>query len=104
MIKGTNPTIELTIKSHDLRNCTIIVTFSTKANKIEKNQNQITTVFSEGNTLLLVPFTQSESLRLSSGEAEVQVNWVDENGARKATEIKVIDIKRNLHERVIPSE
>ena len=57
--------------------------------------------YTSPNTLLVVNLTQQNTAAFKSGYLRVQVNWIDSSGKRKATVIKKIRHRANLHEEVL---
>ena len=48
-----------------------------------------------------VYLAQEETLKLTKGNASIQLNWVYENGERACSEIKTIPVTENLLKEVI---
>jgi len=49
-----------------------------------------------------VALSQQETLSFKSGvPAEIQLNWLYENGSRAATRVKTIDLSKNLLREVL---
>ena len=107
MIKYTTPTISLTVESIDLSSG-YDVYVSLEQGKLELTKTGtaliITTDTHDQVTDTIITFTlsQAESASFNFGKSvEVQVNWIDSAGVRDATEIKKVDVMRNLLDKVI---
>ena len=105
MIRATTPTFVLTIRSDTLdlsQADKIYVTFSQGSKKITKSDNDISL---DPPRTVSVWLTQEESLALSEGEMECQINWVYHdaygNDRRAATVIKRICVTKQLLRRIL---
>lgn len=101
MYKGTTPTFVFTFPPYFNPSSAeeIIVTFSSnKVNDIlEKTKSEITV----DNESIMVTLTQQETLMLPLGRLYCQINFVFSDGQRVATDVVVVGINQNLHDRVI---
>ena len=106
MIRFTAPQIDLTVEGRDLSDFDVYVTIEQGNKKITKSgadlyietetHGQVT------DTNISFLLSQEETaLFAENRNAEIQVNWIDDEGLRKATEIQTITIKRNLLNEVI---
>lgn len=103
MRRYTTPTLPMTVPV-DLTGAEIHVIIKQGARKIQKTGTDVTAVYDSesGKTELSVSLTQEETGTFLAGKkAEVQVNWIFENGTRDATNIKQIDVSENLISEVI---
>ena len=105
MIRATTPTFKFTIKSEtlDLNQAdSIYVTFAQGSRKITKDGDDVKL---EGERVVSVWLTQEESLALSEGPLECQINWIYHdaygNYRRAATIIKQICVTKQLLRRII---
>lgn len=104
MIKGTTPTFSLQIKGDSNLDLTlassVYVTIEQRGVEIELSGSELTV---EPKTVhCFLP--QEESLKLSKGDAEIQVNWTYVIGGithRNATVSQKLPIGKQLLERVI---
>lgn len=105
MIRGTTPTITINISNGDELDLTtaedLYVTLRQGQRIITKKYD--ITVDAQSVTFCL---TQREAFSLKEGQAEVQINWTytdaDDNTKRRAaTQIKQIQIRRQLLDEVI---
>lgn len=55
-------------------------------------------------TVVNMTLTQNQSAGFAPGRVNVQVNWVTAGGKRSATDIKRMDVGRNLMEQVVSYE
>jgi hypothetical protein len=105
MIKGTTPTFSLQIKGDSNLDLTlassVYVTIEQRGVEIELSGSELTV---EPKTVhCFLP--QEESLKLSKGDAEIQVNWTYNSNSgivrRNATVVQKLPIGKQLLERVI---
>lgn len=102
MINYTTPTISLTVEDIDLTGKDVYVTLEQGCNQLTKKGSQLAISIEEGDTVINLTLTQEESGRFDfNRNASVQVNWISSDGVRSATEIKKIDVMRNLLDEVI---
>lgn len=104
MIRGTTPTLTLKVPKRDLRECNVIVTFQNKGITINKKNEDMEIRYDNCASYLDVPFSQNDTLAFPQGTANVQVNWIYQNGIREATQTAVIDIEANLYNKVMEYE
>lgn len=106
MIRGTTPTITFTIQNQDVDLTAaenVYVTFAQGMTAIQKQNDDLEI---EARTVS-VWLTQDESLKLADGSScDVQINWTflaadGETVRRAATEVKTINIGKQLLKRVI---
>ena len=107
--RATTPGILLTIPNFDASPMNVYVTISQGANKqvtLTGDRLDVQAVQEEGvyNSTIEFRLTQSETLKLGRGTAEVQVRFINEDGIALATEIKNLDINPILYEKVIKYE
>lgn len=101
MYKVTTPTLVFTFPSGFKPNQfnKVILTFS--ANKatplLEKNKSDLTIDTSS----VTYTLTQAETLLFPAGRIYCQINFVNADGSRIATEIQAINVINNLHNQVI---
>ncbi len=105
MIRATTPTFIFTIKSEtlDLSQAeSIYVTFSQGSRSLTKSDDDVSL---DGPRTVSVWLTQEESMALSEGEMEVQINWTYRDGnnnyRRAATVTKTICVTRQLLRRIL---
>ena len=107
MINYTTPTIYLTVENVDLSGQKdVYVSLEQFGLELTKSGEDITVSTTTHDqitdTNISVPLTQEESAAFEFGkEVQVQVNWIDSQGVRDATEIKKIKVFRNLLDEVI---
>lgn len=106
MINYTTPTITLTVEGVDLTGKNIYATLEQGCRQLTKKGTDMTvtteTVSGRTDTILTMMLTQNESALFDFNKnASVQVNWITAGGVRGATEIKKIDVMRNLLDEVI---
>lgn len=94
MVRYTTPIIPMTVDA-DLTGFNIKVTLTQGDQKVTK---VVTEIEVEDNvTSFSVPLTQQESGKFSAtSKVQVQVNAIDANGTRLATDIEMINIFENL--------
>lgn len=106
MIKYTTPLLPLEVEGIDLTSdYDVYVTITQKGRpEVTKTGSDLTMTYDAPNTTTFIDFTmtQTETANFEEDrEAEIQVNFVDENGVRDATDIATIPVLRNLLERTI---
>lgn len=106
MTNYTTPTIMLTVEDKDLTGYDVYVSLEQGKIELTKSGNDIMidteTVGQITNTVISFVLSQEESAMFRfNASVAVQVNWIDASGAREATEIKGIEVMRNLLDEVI---
>lgn len=101
MIRGTTPSHILTIEGYDLTETRVYVTLSSGFVRITKTNEDLAIAYENETTSILLFLTQEDTLGLPTGDAEVQVRWIDSNGIAQATEIEKISVDRVLLPKVI---
>ena len=104
MIRCTTPTLTLQIPGRDLRECEIVVTLKSNYKTINKTNNDLTVEYSGDTTILYVQLTQADTIEMSAGNVNIQVNWLNSSGKREATCTSCIDVAENLYNRVMQNE
>ena len=99
MVRATTPTFELTIPdSVDLTTAErIVFSLAQDSLQIDKEGEDIVI---DGN-VVSVYLTQEETLNLSVGTAQIQLNWSYPTGKRMCSEIVRISITDNLFNEVM---
>ena len=106
MINYTTPTITLTVEGVDLTPHDVYVSLEQGTHELHKTGNDLTiTTDTHGqvtDTIITLVLTQEESASFNVGKAvNVQVNYVTADGVRDATEIKTVNVMRNLLDEVV---
>ncbi len=106
MINYTTPTISLTVEGVDISSNDVYVSLVQGINELTKTGSDlnisVSTVGQITNTDITLVLTQEESASFDyNRNVSVQVNWINSSGVRAATEIKAIDVMRNLLDEVI---
>lgn len=102
MINYTTPTLHLTIENIDLTGQEIYVTLEQGKKEITKSGEDLTVTLDGEDTKIEFTLSQEESASFAySRSAQIQVNWINQNGARGATNIAQIAVLRNLLDEVI---
>lgn len=108
MINYTTPTITLTVEGVDLSEQEVFVSLEQNSVELTKTGNDLIisteTVGQVTTSTITFVLTQAESAAFAHSYAKpvnVQVNWINVSGVRDATEIKTIDVMRNLLDEVI---
>ena len=100
MVQGTTPTFILTLPSTVDLSIADHVTFSLTQGRvsIKKKEEELTIDHNTVNVYL----TQAETLRFAANiDAELQLNWTYDNGSRACSEIKSVNVGRNLLKEVM---
>lgn len=102
MIIGTTPTFTLTVLDDSLDfNEPAKIYFTIRQGSIKYTKTGEDIIIIDKNTLQ-VTFTQEETLAFRWNlEAEIQLNWIYDNGARAATKVKKIMLFKNLIKEVL---
>ena len=79
----------------------IHVTFAQAFRSVDITGDAISIV---GDEELTVTLTQSQTATLNSEPAKLEVNYIDSEGKRKASEVVTIDVLENLLERVLDDQ
>ena len=101
MRRGTTPDYLLSIPGYDLSECKVYVTVQQYANAITLTSDRLEIEVQDDTTSISFRLTQAETLQFKSGNAEVQVRFIDSEGTAQATDIGRIDIMPILYEDVI---
>jgi len=107
MINYTTPTITLKVEDVDISSgFDVYATLEQGKHKLTKTGNDLTltteTVQQHTHTIITFELSQTESGSFDYARyVDVQVNWLDGNDKRGATEIKTIEVMRNLLNEVI---
>lgn len=101
MIRGTTPEYVLTIDGYDLSDKTVYVTISQRGTRLTKTGDDLRVVADDTGSTIVFLLTQSDTLRLTEGQADIQIRFIDSQGTAYATDIAQITVGRILFERVI---
>ena len=101
MIRGTTPDFILEIEGYDLTGMTVYVTISQGFVKLTKSNDDLDIRVNGGNSEIWLSLTQTDTLAVQAGSADVQVRMIDRDGHADATETAPICISRVLLEKVI---
>ena len=99
-IRYTTDVMTITLRGLDLTGYKVLVTVQQGSANAVTITNP-TRVVEDGNTTLYVSMTQQQSGRLSAGRAKMQVNWINSNGTRGATDVIDVIVGENLVPEVI---
>lgn len=102
MIQYTTPTLHLVVEDVDITEQEVYVTI--RQGRHETTISDVELTLEEEDTHIRVPMTQEQTGNMRRGDAEVQVNWLDQAGHRSATTIGKIAIAENLLARVVEHE
>ena len=107
MVNYTTPTITLKVEDVNISSgYDVYATLEQGKYKLTKSGSDLTltteTVQQHTNTIITFELSQEESASFDySRYVNVQVNWINSSGKRAATEIKTIEVMRNLLNEVI---
>ena len=104
MRQGTTPAYTLTISGYDLTDKTVFVAIKERGKMLVLSGNRLSIAYDDGTSAIVFSLTQEETLALPTGQAEVQVRFIDSQGTAKATDIKAITVERILQPGVIAYE
>lgn len=92
MRRGTTPIVSLVVYGHDLTDCAIYATIRQGSNTITKTGDALTVEYAGNDTAVTFALTQTDTLSLKRGTANVQIRWIDSDGIALATDIADINI------------
>lgn len=102
MYQGTTPALVLRVKDKDLTEATIFASISTgKTNVFTKTGSDLTVTTDDGDTLVVMTLTQNETLKLNTGDAEVQIRYIDGDGLAWATTKAKVRVKDVIYRNII---
>lgn len=99
MRRYTTPTHRLRVKSVDLTGYDVLVTYRQRENGVTVKNPAME--YDGTDTVLSVPMTQLQTGNFMNGSAQVQVNVIDYNGYRAATNIREFALRNNLLDKVV---
>lgn len=100
MTQYTTPTFTLGFSEEDLdltEAAAVFVTFRSGAYSVTKTGEELTV----GEKQITVQLSQLETSQMDTQEAEVQVNWTDGEGGRKASNIVRVLVEKNLMKEIV---
>ena len=102
MINYTTPTITLEVENADLTGQDVYVTLEQTGVELTKSGEDLTITTQGDNTIIVFALTQVESAYFDYGKkAQVQVNFINSDGLRDATNIAQISVFKNLLDKEI---
>lgn len=106
MINYTTPIISLVVEGVDITEKDVYVTLEQGRIELTKTGSDLIMeaeqVQQQTNTNITFTLTQTESALFNyNRNVSIQVNWISSAGVRDATEIKTVDVMRNLLDEVI---
>ena len=103
MRRYTTPTLTIVVEGIDITAMNVYVTLKQgkRTLTISDPEMQTETVGQRTDTRLDVTLTQEQTALFEAVPLKVQVNFIDVDGARDATECKVVDVWPNLLPEVI---
>lgn len=103
MRRYTTPTLTIIVEGIDLTAMDVRVTLKQGKRSLTISDPEMETVSEEGrtDTKLDVTLTQEQTALFEAVPCKVQVNFIDQDGARDATECKTVDVWPNLLPEVI---
>lgn len=96
MRRYTTPTIALLVEDRELFGTQMYVTIKQGSRTITVPYDEMTQEQTDTGVMLTVDLTQLQTAGFDPGRAQIQVNWLDADGLRGATEIAFITITDNL--------
>lgn len=99
MTQATTPTFILTLPSSVDLSEAANVYFTLKQNNVEIEKKTSDLVI-EGQTVSVF-LSQIDTLQLTAGTAQIQLNWTYANGARACSKIKSVQVSENLLKEVV---
>ena len=99
MVQATTPTFILTLPDTVDLSLAANIYFSLKQGKVEIQKENDSLVV-DGQTVS-VYLTQAETLQLSAGSAQLQLNWTYTDGSRACTNVATVQVTSNLLKKVV---
>lgn len=99
MIRYTTPTHEHKVKGIDLTGCDVYVSYQQGLTSVDVKAQSVS--YDGEDTTITVPLTQLQTAKFKVGKAEVQINWIYQNGKRDAVNAKEMEITKNIMQRVV---
>lgn len=100
MRRYTTPVLPLIVQGVDITDCDVYVTIAQKTHVLTVDDAAME-LDGDGNTIITVDLSQFDTAEFREGSAKVQVNYIDGQGRRNATEEAVITIGGNLLDKVL---
>lgn len=100
MRRYTTPELPLIVQGVDITDYDVYVTIAQKTHILTVDDAAME-LDGDGNTIITVDLSQFDTAEFREGSAKVQVNWLDGQGRRNATEEAVITIGGNLLDKVL---
>lgn len=100
MRRYTTPELPLIVQGVDITDCDVYVTIAQKTHVLTVDDAAME-LDGDGNTVITVDLSQFDTAEFREGSAKVQVNYIDGQGRRNATEEAVITIGGNLLDKVL---
>lgn len=102
MINYTTPSISLIVEGVDLTGMDVYVTIEQGCLEMTKSGSDLIIDTEGEDTSIIFMLTQEESAKFNyNASASIQVNFISADGVRDATEIRRIDVLRNLLDKVV---
>lgn len=101
MRRYTTPNIEIVVEGIDLTASHVYVTLWQHGAEVTTQVGDDDMSYDGSNTTINVAYTQEQTSVFCEGRAKIQVNWIDTNERRNATDISSIRITGNLLGRTI---
>lgn len=101
MIPYTTPTLTLTVGA-DLTGMDVYVTIQQGSTLVTIEDAEME--YDGTKTSIAVTLTQEQTALFSRGSCDVQVNWLDANERRSATQVRSVPIGTQLLREVLPEE
>lgn len=99
MRRYTTPTMELVVQGIDLTASDVYVTMRQQGRELTIENADV--ALDGEDTIITFSLTQEQSATFREGRARLQVNWLDADGRRNATNIAAVEVAGNLLERTV---
>ena len=103
MYQGTTPALTFQIAGFDASAMTPYVSFKRGADILTKTGGDVTVVYDSDNdqSVIVCQLTQAETLAMRSGEATVQMRFIDSTGNAYATTKAQIGVEDVIYKQII---
>lgn len=109
MYQGTTPTLQFTVEGYDLTSSRVFLSMTNWKSRALRTWNTLDnpemTVGldpeNQENSLIRLVLSQEDTLSMPTGQARVQVRWIDSSGHSMATDVASVNVKEVLYREVI---
>lgn len=104
MYQGTTPALVLRVKNKDLTEATVFASIKDGNHIITKTGEDLIIAKDSDDTLVTVTLTQSETMKLDKGVAEMQIRYITADGNAYATTKARVTVNDVIYKSIIEYE